>query len=69
MMSLRVMNQLGLEAIWPFIDVCIFESKGIKVYGLMEGLQVHLVDYPNFPTIMDVVVVDIPDTLGIMLSR
>jgi hypothetical protein len=62
MMSLKVMNQLGLEVTGPYIDVCRFESKGIKVYNLMEGLEVHLADYPDFPIIMDIVVVDIPDT-------
>jgi hypothetical protein len=37
-MSLKVMNQLGMEVTGPYTDVRIFESKGIKVYGLMEGL-------------------------------
>jgi hypothetical protein len=69
MMSLKVMNQLGLEVTGPYTDVHRFESKGIKVYDLMEGLQVHLADYPDFPIIMDVVVVDIPDTWGMILSR
>jgi len=69
MMSLKVMNQLGMEVTMPYTDVRKFESKGIKVYGLMEGLQVHLVDYSNFPIIMDVIVVNIPNTLGMILSR
>jgi hypothetical protein len=50
MMSLKVMNQLGLEVTGPYTDVRRFESKGIKVYGLMEGLQVHLVDYLISPS-------------------
>jgi hypothetical protein len=69
MMSLKVMNQLGLEVTGPYANVCRFESKGIKVYDLMEGLEVHLADYPDFPIIMDVIVVDIPDTWGMILSR
>jgi hypothetical protein len=69
MMSLKVMNQLGLEVTRPYTYVCRFESKGIKVYGLMEGLEVHLADYPDFPIIMDVVVVDILDAWGMILSR
>jgi hypothetical protein len=68
-MSLKVMNQLGLEVTGPCANVCRFESKGIKVYGLMEGLEVHLADYPDFPLIMDIVVVDILDTWGMILSR
>jgi hypothetical protein len=35
----------------------------------MEGLEVHLADYPDFPIIMNVVVVNIPDTWGMILSR
>jgi hypothetical protein len=69
MMSLKVMNQLGLEVTGPCANICIFESKGINVYDLMEGLEVHLVEYPDFPIIMDIIVVDIPDTWGMMLSR
>jgi hypothetical protein len=69
MMSLKVMNQLGLEVIGPYANVCIFESKGIKVYNLIEGLKVHLVDHPNFPIIMDDFIVDIPNTWGMLLSR
>jgi hypothetical protein len=38
MMSLKVMNQLGMEVTGPYANVCRFESKGIKVYGLTEGL-------------------------------
>jgi hypothetical protein len=35
----------------------------------MEGLEVHLADYPDLPIIMDIVVVDIPDIWGMILSR
>jgi hypothetical protein len=69
MMSLKVMSQLGLEVKRPYANICRFESKGIKVYDLMEGLEVHLDDCPDFPITMDVVVVDIPDTWGMILSR
>jgi hypothetical protein len=69
MMSLKVMNQLGMEVTGLYTGVHRFKSRGIKVYGLMEGIQVHLADYPNFPIIMDIVVVDIPNTWGMILSR
>jgi hypothetical protein len=36
---------------------------------LIEGIEFHLVDYPDFPIIMDIVVVDVPDTWGMILSR
>jgi hypothetical protein len=69
MMSLKVMNQLRMEVTGPYANICRFESKGIKVYDLMEGLEVHLADYPDFPIIIDVIVVDIHDTWGMILSR
>jgi hypothetical protein len=69
MTSLKVMNQLGIKVTGPYANVCRFESNGIKVYGLMKGLVVHLVDYPYFPIIMDVLVVDVPVTWGMILSR
>jgi hypothetical protein len=69
MMILKVMNQLEMEFTGPYANVCRFESKGVKVYDLMEGLEVHLADYPDFPIIMDVVVFYIPDTWGMILSR
>jgi hypothetical protein len=68
-MSLKVMNQLGLEVTWPYANICRFELKGTKVYGLVEGLEVHLVKYLDFPIIMDAIVVDISDTWGMILSR
>jgi hypothetical protein len=49
-----------------FVDL---SQRDIKVYSLMEGLEVHLADYLDFPIIMDVVVVDIPGTWGMILSR
>jgi hypothetical protein len=52
MMSLKVMNQLGLEVTWPYTDVHRFESRGIKVYDLMEDLQVHIADCLDFPIIL-----------------
>jgi hypothetical protein len=69
MMSVKVMNQLGLEVTGPCATFYRFESKGINVYDLMEGLEVHLVDYPDFSIIMDVIFVYIPDTWGMILSR
>jgi hypothetical protein len=69
MIILKVMNQLGLEVTGTYANVCGFESKGIKVYDLMEGLEVNIVGYLDFPIVMDVIFVDVPDTWGMILSR
>jgi len=61
-MILKVMNKLGLEITSPYLNVCGFESRGIEVCGLIEGLEVRIDDYTIFPIIMDIVVIDVPET-------
>jgi hypothetical protein len=53
----------------PYGNVCGIDSKAIGVYGLIEDLEVHLGIYPERVIVMDVVVIDVPDTWGILLSR
>jgi hypothetical protein len=45
------------------------DSKAIGVYGLIEDILVHLARYPKIVIVMDVVVLDVPDTWGMLLSR
>jgi hypothetical protein len=44
------------------------ESKMIKVHGLIKSLQVHLVVFPDIMVEMDIVVIDVPDAWGMLLS-
>jgi hypothetical protein len=37
-MSLKVMNQLGLQITWPYRNVCTMDSREIKVHGLIKDL-------------------------------
>ena len=46
-MSLTVMNQLGLKTTQPYRNVCIMDSREIKVCGLIKDLQVNLLAYPD----------------------
>ena len=46
MMSLKVMQQLGLKVTWPYRNVCGFESKAIPTHGVVENVEVFLKDYP-----------------------
>jgi hypothetical protein len=41
-MSLKVMNQLGLKITRPYRNVCGIDSKLIKVCGLIKDLKVYL---------------------------
>jgi hypothetical protein len=45
-MSLKVMNQLGLKTTRPYKNVHSMDSREIKVCGLIKDLHVKLVAYP-----------------------
>jgi hypothetical protein len=69
MMSLKVIDQLGLKDTWPYRNVCGFESKAIPTHGVVENVEAHLGKYPKRVIHMDVVVVYEPDVWGMILSR
>jgi hypothetical protein len=68
-MSLKVMNRLGIQITWPYRNVCVVDSRKIKVHGLIKDLQVKLVVYPIISILMDVVVIDVLDAWSMFLSR
>ena len=45
------------------------DSKVVEVHGLIKDLQVHLVVFPDIQIIMDIVVIDVPNAWGMLLSR
>jgi hypothetical protein len=69
MMSLKVMQQMGLKVTRPYRNVCGFESKEIPTHGVVENLEVHLKEYPEKIVHIDIIVVDVPDVWGMLLSR
>jgi hypothetical protein len=69
MMSLKVMEKLGLKATRPYRNVCGFESRAIPTHGVVENVEVCLGKYPERVIHMDIVVVDVPDVWGMLLSR
>lgn len=68
-MTKRVMEQLNLRVSIPYYNICAMDSKKIEVHGLIKDLQVHLLVYPDIMIVMDIVVVDVPDAWGMLLSR
>jgi hypothetical protein len=68
-MTRKVMEQLNLRISRPYHNVCAMDSREIKVHGLIKYLQVHLAVYPDISVLMDVVVIDVPDAWGMLLSR
>jgi hypothetical protein len=49
--------------------MCGFESKAIPTHGMIENVQFFLKEYPEKIIHMDIVVVDVPDVWGMLLSR
>jgi hypothetical protein len=69
MMSLKVMRQVGLKVTRPYRNVCGFKSKAIPTHGVVENVEVRLKEYPEKMVHVDIVVVDVPDVWGMLLSR
>jgi hypothetical protein len=69
MMSLMVMQQLGLKVTRPYRNVCGFESKAIPTHGVVETVEVCLKEYPEKVIHIDIVIVDVPNVWGMLLSR
>ena len=68
-MTKKVMEQLNLRISRPYHNICAMDSKVVEVHGLIKDLQVHLVVFPDIQIIMDIVVIDVPDAWGMLLSR
>jgi hypothetical protein len=68
-MSLKVMEKLILKATQPYMNVCGFESRAIHIHGLVENVEVFLGRYPEREIHMDIVVVDVLDVWGMLLSK
>jgi hypothetical protein len=45
------------------------DSKTIELNGLIKGLQMHLVAFPDIMIEIDIVVIDVPDAWGMLLLR
>jgi hypothetical protein len=69
MMSLKVMRQVGLKVTRPYRNLCGFESKAIPTHRVVENVDVFLKEYPEKIFHIDIVVVDVLDVWGMLLSR
>jgi len=68
-MSLNIMEQIGLKMTRPYGNVCGIDSKRVKVYGLCENVEVFLIDFPHIILLMNIVVIYVMDAWRILLSR
>jgi hypothetical protein len=69
MMSPKVMQQLGLKVTRPYKNVCGFESRAIPRHGVIQNVEVCLKEYLEIVIHIDIVIVDVPDVWGMLLSR
>jgi hypothetical protein len=67
--SLKVMKQLDLKTTRPYENVCGIDSRRVKVLGVCEEIEVFLIYFPYIDILMDILVIDVPDACGILLSR
>lgn len=68
-MTKKVIDHLNLRVSMPYYNICAMDSKKIEFHGLINDLQVHLSVYPDIMIVMDIVVVDVSDAWGMLLSR
>ena len=68
-MPLRVMEQLELRPSRKFNNICGMDSRPVESKGVIENLSMKLAAYPEIQINMNVLVLDIPDTWGMLLSR
>jgi hypothetical protein len=64
-----VMENLGLEITMPYHDLCSFDARKVKWYGLIKDMVFTLVQLHVKSIMMGVVVVDVPSYYGMLLSR
>ena len=64
-----VMESLGLEITRPYNGLYSFDSRKVKFLGLIKDLCVNLAQILAKCLVMDIVVADVPQKYGILLSR
>jgi hypothetical protein len=67
--SLKVMTQLSLKTTRPYGNVCGIDLIRVEVWGVCEDVEVFLIDFPHISVLMDILVIDVPDVWGMLLSR
>ena len=68
-MPYKVMNQLELTTTRQFGNVCGMDSRPVESKGVIENLKMKLAAYLDVEITMNVLVIDIADVWGMLLSR
>jgi hypothetical protein len=65
-MYLKFMEQHSLKTTHPYGNMCDIDSKKVKLYGLIEYMEVCLHDFPHISLIMNIMVIDVSYAWGIL---
>jgi hypothetical protein len=69
LMPKEMMEKMGLKVTIPYKELHSFDSSKVRCIGLIKDLCITLVQIPKKSMVMDVVVADIPQKYGMLLSR
>jgi hypothetical protein len=67
--SLKVMEKLGLNTTQLYENLFGINSNKVKVYVPCENVEVFLFDFLHISLCMNILVIDVSDPWGIILSR
>jgi hypothetical protein len=65
----KVMQQLNLNVTRPYHNVCAMDSMEINNVGIILNLRVRLAAHQDITVVMDLLVIDVPDAWGMLMSR
>jgi hypothetical protein len=68
-MPLVVCNKLGVVPLKSDKHVIQLDRTQVKVMGELKYVMIRIATHPNFVQVIDIIVVDIPEAYGLLLSR
>ena len=68
-MPIDMMKRLGLQVSRHYMNVCTMDSREVKFCTVVVDVLVGLTVHPIISLKMDIVVIDLPESWGMLLSR
>ena len=68
-MTRKIMEQLNLKITRPYHNVGAMDSREVEVDGIIWGFPDILAKYPAIHLNMDILIIDVPEKWGMLLSR
>jgi hypothetical protein len=68
-MPLAICNKLGVVPLKSDKHVIQLDRTQVKVMGELKDVMIRIMTHPNFVQVIDIIVVDIPEAYGLLLSR